>query len=362
MVSSDLLLQLVAALLVLLIPIGLLVLDGSSTRSRAAGAGIAVAVGMIASLTVDALLSSPSDVPARLLDASIAGAVAGTLVLLVERRLGVLGGAVFASLWSVLVFQPVFAATVGSVPSLVQIVFGAVDFSAVLATHVAAAASVIAATLLPGVRRRPAGAAARVSLARAVLSAGLVVIGATAWMVGAERVLSAATGRTLANALVGLVLGAAVWWLVERIVGRPFSPWGLTVGVVVAWGAIGLGVPFLAPTALGATAVIATAAGAAVVVRAPAEALVERRVSVGIIVAVAVGGIVLALLADGFGMAATGSTALVAGQLGAVLAISVGAFGSGLLCAGAALLVIVAVERRSAHAERGSEPTEGVDG
>ena len=348
--SSDLLLQFVAALLVLLIPLGLLLLDAGSIRVRAASAAVAVVIGTVASWVVDAVLSSPSDLPARILDGSFAGAIAGAVALMAARRFGPVGSAVFASLWSVLVFQPVFAATVGSVPSLVQIVFGAVDFSAVLATHVAASASMIAATLLPGVRRPPARAVAPVSLARGVLSAALVIMGVTAWMVGAERVLSLATGRTLANALVGLVLGAAMWWLIERIAGKPFSPWGLTMGVVLAWGAIGLGVPFLAPTALGATVAIATAAGAAIVVRAPSGAILERRVSVGIIVAVAAGGIVLALLADGFGMAATGSTALVAGQLGAVLAISVGAFGSGLLCAGGALLAIVIVERRSAMA------------
>lgn len=350
--SSDLLLQLVAALLVLLIPLGLLVLDAGSIRVRAASASTAIVVGMAASWALDAAFSSPSDVPARVLDASFAGAIAGAVALLAVRRLGPVGSAVFASLWSVLVFQPVFAATVGSVPSLVQIVFGAVDFSAVLATHVAAAASMIAATLLPGVRRRSASAAAPVTLSRAMLSAAFVVVGATAWMVGAERVLSMATGRTLANALVGLVLGAAMWWLIERIAGKPFSPWGLTMGVVIAWGAVGLGVPFLAPTALGATAVIATAAGAAIVVRAPSGAILERRVSLGIIVAVAAGGTVLALLADGFGMAATGSTALVAGQLGAVIAIAVGAFGTGLLCAGAALIAVVLAERRSSGAEQ----------
>ncbi len=352
MSSSDPLLQLVAALLVLLIPLGLLVLDAGSMRARAASAAVAVVFGIVSSAAVDAVLSSPGDLAARVLDASFAGAIAGAVALLAARRFGPVGAAVFASLWSVLVFQPVFAATVGSVPSLVQIVFGAVDFSAVLATHVAASASMIAATLLPAVRRRPAPAEARVSLSRAMVSAAVVGIGATAWMVGAERVLSLATGRTLANALVGLVLGAAMWWLIERIAGRPFSPWGLTMGVVVAWGAIGLGVPFLAPTALGATAVIATAAGAAIVVRAPAGAVLERRVSIGIIVAVAVGGIVLALLADGFGMAATGSTALVAGQLGAVIAIAVGAFGTGLLCAGAALVAIVIAERRSTPVEQ----------
>lgn len=342
-------LQLAAAVLVLAVPIGLLVLQPSSFASRTLGVTAAALIGAVASLAVDAALSSPSDAPARVLDASFAGAVAASVALLAARRLGMLGGVVFAGAWSIVVFQPVFAATVGSVPSLVQIVFGAVDFSAVLASHVAAAASVIALSVLPRNARHSPPSAVDVRPPRALLAGALVIVGATAWMVGAERVLSVATGRTLANAIVGLVLGAIVWSLTERIAGRPFSPHGLVLGVLVAWGAIGLGVPFLSPAALGATAVIATASAAATVVRAPAGAVIERRVAIGIIVAVAAGGVILALLADGFGLSATGSISLVLGQLGAVLAVALGSFGSGLLCGGAALLSIVATERRAAR-------------
>ncbi len=345
--TSDATLQVVAAVLVLAIPAGLVLLDGRRAAARLVCVAVATVAGFVASLGVDALLSSPSDVPARVLDAAFAGAIAASVALLAAQRLGMLGATVFASAWSLIVFQPVFAATVGSVPSLVQIVFGAVDFSAVLATHVAAAASVVALTLLPRKPRLTPADPVAVPLSRALLSAALVIVGATAWMVGAERVVSDALGRTLGNALVGLVLGAAVWSLTERIAGRPFSPHGTVLGVLVAWGAIGLGVPFLSPMALAATAVIACASAAAVVVRAPLTAVRERRVAIGIVVAVAVGGVVLALLADGFGMAATGSTALVLGQLGAVMAVSIGSFGSGLLCGGAALLAIVAAERRS---------------
>ena len=345
--TSDATLQFVAAVLVLAIPAGLVLLDGRRAAARLVCVAVATVAGFVASLGVDALLSSPSDVPARVLDAAFAGAIAASVALLAAQRLGMLGATVFASAWSLIVFQPVFAATVGSVPSLVQIVFGAVDFSAVLATHVAAAASVVALTLLPRKPRLTPADPVAVPLSRALLSAALVIVGATAWMVGAERVVSDALGRTLGNALVGLVLGAAVWSLTERIAGRPFSPHGTVLGVLVAWGAIGLGVPFLSPMALAATAVIACASAAAVVVRAPLTAVRERRVAIGIVVAVAVGGVVLALLADGFGMAATGSTALVLGQLGAVMAVSIGSFGSGLLCGGAALLAIVAAERRS---------------
>ncbi|MDO9589572.1 MAG: hypothetical protein Q7J04_00310 [Microcella sp.] len=349
MAASDAVLQFMASLLVFGVPIGLLVLHREHLVARATAATVAGLVGTGASLLVDLLLDSPSDAPAQVLDAAVAGAIAASVALLAARRVGPIGGAVFAGLWSMLVFQPVFAATVGSVPSLVQTVFGAVDFAAVLATHVAASASVIALTFLPrplSVTYDPSG---HPTLARALLSAACVIVGATAWMLGAERVLSEATGRTLGNAVAGMVIGAIVWSLTERIAGRPFRPHGLVMGAIVAWGAIGLGVPFLSPVALAATAVIGTAAGAAIVVRSESADGRERRIALGIIVAVSVGGVILALLADGFGLAATGSGALVLGQLGAVLAIGIGSLGSGLLCGGAALLVIVMVERRTAE-------------
>jgi ammonia channel protein AmtB len=345
--TSDPLLQLAAAAVVLAIPAGLLLLDAASLRPRFVSAAVAALAGFSASLSVDALLSSPSDLPARILDASFAAAIAASVALFAASRLGAFGGCVFASLWSLIVFQPVFAATVGSVPSLVQVVFGAVDFSAVLATHVAASASVIALTLLPRNVRPASPSSAQIPLPRALVAGALVIIGASAWLVGAERVLSDAVGRTVLNAVAGLLIGAAVWSLTERIAGRRFTPHGLVLGVLAAWGAIGLGAPFLAPTALVATAVIATAAAAAVVVRVPATAVHQRRIAISMIVAVAVGGVILALLADGFGLAATGSIALVLGQLGAVIAITIGALGSGLLCGGAALLAIVAKQRRA---------------
>lgn len=357
--ASDPVLQFVAAVLVSGVPLALLAMQRTRRGAHAVAGALASTTAIGASLLIDAVLSSPSDGPARVLDAAFAGSIAASLAMIAARRIGPFAGAVFAGLWSVIVYQPIFAATVGSVPSLVQIVFGAVDFSAALATHVAAAASVIALTLLPRIVRHAPPSAPRVPPWRAVLAAALVVLGATAWMVGAERVISAATGRTLVNAVVGMVIGAIVWSLTERIAGRSFSPQGLVLGVIVAWGAIGLGVPFLSPSALGATAVIATAAAAAIVVRAPADTIIERRVALSVIVAVAVGGVILALLADGFGMAATGSTALVLGQLGAVLAIGIGALGSGLLCGGGALLAIVATERRDArHASEAPDSTD----
>lgn len=353
--ASDPVLQLVCAVLVLAVPAAPLVLFPAPHGRRAAAAVAAGVAGVAVSLAIDAVVPAPVDGAGSLLDAALAGAIAASVAVLAALRLGSLGGAVFAAVWSILVFQPVFAALVGSVPSLVQTVFGAVDYAGVLATHVAAAASFIALSLLPVPPRDAASAPApSASLGRAIVAVLLLTIGATAWMVGLERVINAATGRILGNAIVGVLLGALMWALIARIAGRPFSPRGLVAGGVLGWAAIGAGVAFLSPMALAASAVIGVAGGAAVVVRARPGADPGRRGAIAVIVAVAIGGVILALLADGFGMAATGSTALVAGQLGAVIAIALGSAASGLLCWLIAAAAIVVRDRaRGPHARAG---------
>lgn len=343
--ASDPVLQLVASLFVLAIPAALFTVFPAPQSRRISAVAVAGVVGALASFTVDALLSAPVDVFGSILDAAFAGAIAASIAVLAALRLGTLGGAVFGTVWSVIVFQPVFSALVGSVPSLVQTVFGAVDYAGVLATHVAAAASFIVLHSLPVPPRGSAAVREARSLRRAVIATALLTLGAASWMVGVERVINEATGRILGNAIVGLLLGAAIWSIVERIAGRPFAPGGLVAGAVLGWAAIGLGVAFLSPMALGASAVIGVAGGAAAVVRARDGANLERRGAIAVIVSVSIGGVVFALLADGFGMAATGSTGLVAGQLGAVLAIGLGSAASGLLCWVLAAGAIVLQER-----------------
>lgn len=344
MVTSDPVVQLLAAVLVIAIPLGVAV----TVRATWARVGVAVMVAAslsaMISLVVNLSVFATADVPAAVLDASLASAVAASLAMVAAERVGVVGGAAFAVLWTGVVFQPVFNASVGSIPSLLTTVFGAVDVAAVHATHVAAAASLIALTVVARTRRHDA--APEPALRRALVGLALVTVGASAWMLGAERVISDASGRILANALVGLVLGAIVWALVERIAGRPFSPRGLVLGAVMAWGAIGLGAAFLSPMALAASSVIAVAASAGVVVRSSGTQRSERRTAIAVIVAVAVGGVILALLADGFGLAATGSISGVVAQLGAVLAVSAVAVILGLVCAGGGMLAVTLVERR----------------
>lgn len=343
--ASDPVVQFICALLVALIPAGLLVAAVPPHRLRIVAVATAGVVSAAGSLAIDAFLPSPVDVPGRVLDAAFAGAIAAAVSVLAAQRLGTLGGSVFGAVWSLLVFQPVFAALVGSVPSLVQTVFGAVDYAGVLATHVAAAASFIALHALPVPPRAQAAAPVVTTLRRSVLALALLTAGAGAWMVGVERVINVATGRTLANAVMGMLLGALVWMIIERVAGRPFTAAGLVAGAVLGWAAVGLGVAFLSPMALAASAVIATAGGATVVVRARDGADIGRRGAIAVIVATSIGGIMLALLADGFGMAATGSITLVVGQLGAVLAIALGSVVTGALCWALAAAAAVAGER-----------------
>ncbi|MBX9718177.1 MAG: hypothetical protein K2X36_04965 [Microbacteriaceae bacterium] len=349
-------LQIVCAALVLTIPVGLATVFPPPHHRRFVAVAIAGAIGAIASLAVDALLSAPVDTAGRVLDAAVAAAIAASVAVLASLRLGSLGGAVFASTWSILVFPAIAAAVVGSVPSLVQIVFGAVDYAGVLATHVAAAASLIVLSALPVPPGELGATPVSAALGRSAVAVVLVTVGASAWMVGVERVVNVATGRILGNAVIGLLLGALVWALIERIAGRPFAPAGLVAGVVLGWGAIGLGVAFLSPMALAASIVIGVAGGAAVVLRARDGADPGRRGAIAVIVSVAIGGIVLALLADGFGMAATGSTALVVGQLGAVLAVGLVSAASGVICWALAAGAIVLQERVRGGREAPAEP------
>lgn len=346
MVTSDPVVQLVAAVLVLAIPLGFAVTMRATWARVGVGVIVAASACAIISIVVSIWLLNSSDLPAAVLDAALASAIASSIALVAAQRLGVAGGAIFAVLWSLVVFQPVFVATVVSIPSLVQTIFGAVDVGAVHATHVAAAASLIALAVVTRARRHDAFAPAVPDLRRALVGLSFVTVGATAWLLGAERVISAASGRILGNALVGLLLGAVVWALVERIAGRLFSPNGLVLGAVMAWGAIGLGAAFLSPMALASTAVIAVAASAGIVVRASGMQRIERRTYLAVIVAVAVGGVILALLADGFGLAATGAVSGVVAQLGAVLVIGAAAFLLGLACAGGGMLAARVVERR----------------
>lgn len=342
--ATDPLMQLVCAGAVLCVPWALVMVFRSRRALVAVmmGAGIAAAV---VSVVVSAALWLGTDGAATVFNAAAAGSLAASVAVIAARYLGALGGAVLAVTWSLVVFQPVFAALVGTVPSLVQTVFGAIDSAAVLATHVAAASSLWVLSGLSRAPRAPRDPDPAVSLSRAFIATLLLTVGATGWMLGLERAVSESSVRIVVNSLAALTLGAVVWVLIERIAARPFRPASLVAGASAAWASVGLGAAFLAPVALVLAAVVGSAGAAAVVARAPDGADLVKRGCVAVIVAAAIGGTVLALLADGFGMAATGSTALIAGQLGALVSVGLASALGGVACWALAVGVTATVER-----------------
>lgn len=328
MVASDPLLQLVAAALVLTAaPVAVLLLRpvrrGMLVAALVAGLAAAAAV-----LALDAQLALRDDPPAALLDAAAAAAVTIIVTVVSADRWGSRSAlsaplaAVQAGIWGALVLGPVLAATVGTVPSLVQRVLDAVDATGVLALFTAPAAALFVLALLPGaaVERSAPGVARsaappdapeappRPSRLRSALAIGLLALAAAAWMVGVERVVSEATGRLVVNAGAGILLGVLSWLVVVRIVGRGRPRGGAVLGAAIGWAAVGAGGAFLAPLGLVAAAVVGAAAGTAIVLRAPVGADPVRRAALGIIVATAIGGLIATILADGFGLAASGAT------------------------------------------------------
>lgn len=338
---SDPVLQLACAALVLLTPVGV---QQGLQPSRVPRILAFVAVGLIAavaSLVADAVTPLGADLAASVLDACFAGAIASTVALVAAQRLGTGGGVAFGLTWSILVYQPVAAAVLDGVPSLVQVAFGALDYGGVLASHVAAGSALLALSLLPVARLREraqpgdsvARAAEGVSWGRGVVGASLVVVGGSAWLLGVERIVTVSSGRTLANALAGMALGALIWIVVEKIAVDRVSPEGLIAGALLGWAAIGAGAPYLSPFALIAAVVGATAAGVGAVAKARARgAGVLRWGSVSILVAVTVGSIVMTLLADRFGLAEMATITFTVEQLTATVAVTVVAGAGGIVC------------------------------
>lgn len=332
MSTSEPLLQLLCAVLVLLVPVGVqLGLPQSSRRRILTVAAVGLLTAAMSGIFA-ALGGGVPDTPSLILDAALTGAVASVVALVSALRLGTLPGAVFAVSWSMLVFAPVAAAVLDGVPSLLQVALGAVDYGGVLATHVAAGAALWVLTVLP--TRTPAPIdGGSTSWSRAVWGAGLLMVGASAWLLGTERVLTVASGRTLGNAVVGMLLAAVTWVVVEKIALDRVTPAGLVAGVMVGWAAIGGGAPYLSPVALVATAVIGTATAVGVAARPLARGADPiRALALAAVAAALVGGVMLSLLADSFGLAETGTLTLTVAQVGAVIIVGILAVAGGALC------------------------------
>ncbi|GAA1726651.1 hypothetical protein [Microcella frigidaquae] len=377
MLASDPVLQLVAAALVLTAaPAAVLLLRpvrrGMLVAAIAAGLAAATSV-----LALDAQLALREDPLAALLDAAAAAAVTIIVTVVSADRWGSRVplraplAAVQAGIWGGLAIGPVLAATVGTVPSFVQRALDAVDATGVLALFTAPAAALFVLALIPAaavsVRPGPdsahapqpsstAGLPPRPSRLRSALAIGLLALGAAAWMVGVERVVSDATGRLVVNAGAGILLGVLSWLVVARIVGRGRPRGGAVLGAALGWAAVGAGGAFLAPLGLVAAAVVGASAGTAIVLRAPVGADPVRRAALGIIVATAIGGLIATILADGFGLAASGATLGLLTQVVAVVVVALVSALAALVgwCAAAAAGRLVGAARgRAAEIEAG---------
>lgn len=321
MSSSDAVLQLACAVLVLGLPLGV-ALVAPPPRSAllplvtgSTAAALAVPIWAV-------VLGLSPDPPSRLLDAALLGGVAFVLGRAAAARIGGIGGGVLAALTGAVLLAPLLLVLVGVVPNLLQQALGAVDFAGVLATHVAVAVTVgvmqALAARSPGSSGQGRGSPAP---ARTALAVVLVAIAATGWMLGAERLVTDASGRIALNAGAGALLGAAVWLIIAVLAGRERPAGGAVLGALLGWGAVGSGAPYLSPMAVAAAVTLGVSAGAAIVLRRRTGASASGRSAVAMIVAVTIGGVMTALLADGFGLAATGSIAGVIAHIGAVLAV-----------------------------------------
>lgn len=319
MTSSDAVLQLACTVLVLGLPIGIAVVATPMRAARlpllAGSAAAALGVPVWA-----AALGLEPNLPARVLDAALLAGIAFVLARAAAARIGDFGAGLFAGLTGAGLLAPLLLLLVGIVPGVLQAILGSVDFAGVLATHVAGAVALLVMHALASrFPDRVPGASGGPSPARTALAVALVAIAATGWMLGAERLITEASGRIALNSGAGALLGAGVWLLIAVLVGRERPAGGAVLGALLGWGAVGAGAPYLSPIAIAAAVVLGVSAGAAIVLRRRTGASASARSAVAMIVAVAVGGVVTALLADGFGLAATGSIAGVVAQLGAVI-------------------------------------------
>lgn len=289
-------------------------------------------------LAAGVLCAGTSDV-GRLVAVAGAAAAGGAIVAALVRGCGGAGGArVAAGIVAALTIALIATLQLAVAPPLLERVLGAFDLGGALPRVVAPTA--VALGFLAVWRRRspvaparedPARRSGAVVLIAAVITAMLAV---AAGAIASER--SAETAPSiLVGALVGALLGAVSWMLVVRIAGRPAHPVDPVSGALVGAAAVLLVLPALVPVAVAATAVAAGLAGGAL--RGSATPL--RGALAGLIVGIAGGGVVVGLLADGIGFAATGGLSQVVGQVMAVALTAVLAGGGGAMVGAGARLV-----------------------
>lgn len=334
---SDPIIVVAAVLAPVLLWITVMLTAASGSRPARQLFGGAELASALVGLAAGVLLAGTSDV-GRLLAVAGAAAAGGAIVAgLVRCSGGAVGARVVAGIVAALSVALIATLQLAVAPPVLERVLGAFDLGGALPRVVAPAA--VALGFLAVWRRRSSDASARNDAPRrirAIVPIAAVIVATLAVAAGAiasER--SAETAPSiLLGALVGAVLGAVSWMLVVRIAGRPAHPVDPVSGALVGSAAVLLVLPALVPVAVAATAVAAGLAGGAL--RGSGAPL--RGALAGLIVGIAAGGVVVGLLADGIGFAATGGLGQVVGQVMAVaLATGVAASGGAIVGAGTRL-------------------------
>lgn len=290
------------------------------------GAGAAAALALIADPSGDALRAALAA-----LTAASAGAIVGGVAAV---RLPHRGAAVLAAIVPALLLGPLASLQVAAVPPALELTVGTLDIGGTIARAGGPAAVVLG--LLIVVRGRADGAAvARVGRGRAGGAAVLAALAIVAGSLSTEGAAQEATGSILVHLAIGAVIGAVSWMLVVRIAGRLIVALDPAVGALAGAGAVALGAALLSPVTATAVAAITGFTGGAF--RGSRQPL--RGAAAGVLGALAAGGIVLGLLADGVGLAATGSLTQAGAQLVGVVVVAVLGVAGGAAAGGLGRLV-----------------------
>lgn len=290
------------------------------TRRAGRATGIAAASAVVAGALAVLALAGTLDATRTASAAAVAAAGGAAIALLLVRGVGVVARSVTAALGAALVVAPVAVVQLVAVPPLLETTLGAVDLGGAL-PRLAAPAGVLLGVLL--VLRESAECpphGPRLPMTRTLASCTLGASSVLAAVVAAEGRLDEVTVSILVFVVIGAVAGPVGWMLVVRIAGRPAHPADPVAGAVVGAAAVALAAVALVPVAVAAAGLAAGVVGGAV--RGARRPL--RGVALGILAGLSAGGVVVALLAEGIGFAATGSLGQAVAQVGAVLVITLG--------------------------------------
>ncbi|MGY6498323.1 MAG: hypothetical protein ACXIUP_08855 [Microcella sp.] len=322
-------------------------------RRTARSVGVAATVAALAGIIVVVALAGTLDAARTVSAAAAAFGGAVVIAACIPRAVGTFARSVVAALGTALVVAPLAVVQLVAVPPLLETTLGAVDLGGAF-PRLATPAAVVLGLLLA----MPSSLTGATPVHRRVLDIapialatlfGVAAVGAS--VVAAEGNLNDETTRILVFAAIGAVFGAVGWMLVVRIAGRTVHAADPVAGAVVGAAAVALAAIALVPVAVVAAGAAAGLVGGAMRgARHPVRGL-----AAGVLAGLAAGGVVVALLAEGIGFAATGSLGQAAAQVGAVFVITVAGAAVGAAL-GAVARAAAAGARRAENDDSPGEP------